>query len=181
MSGPGINLAGMETHVPHVRSVLVVEDDADLRAAVADILEDEGFEVHVALLPPSFLMPAQDYLPTAHEYFKEASRLADQLLWGSHSLRLSVKTEYAAFLFDCVHDADASRKLAKDTIAEVYDATEGMDDDMFSDACELVTVLGKMMKRGLGSNGTIRSKGLEAPKQPVGLQITPPVGMENPI
>jgi CheY-like chemotaxis protein len=48
MSGPGINLAGMETHVPHVRSVLVVEDDADLRAAVADILEDEGFEVHVA-------------------------------------------------------------------------------------------------------------------------------------
>lgn len=140
-----------------------------------------GFEVHVALLPPSFLMPAQDYLPTAHEYFKEASRLADQLLWGSHSLRLSVKTEYAAFLFDCVHDADSSRKLAKDTIAEVYDATEGMDDDMFSDACELVTVLGKMMKRGLGSNGTIRSKGLEALKQPVGLQITPPVGMENPI
>nr|WP_211194421.1 response regulator [Pyxidicoccus fallax] len=26
----------------------MVEDDADLRAAVADILEDEGFEVHVA-------------------------------------------------------------------------------------------------------------------------------------
>jgi CheY-like chemotaxis protein len=27
---------------------MLVEDDADLRAAVADILEDEGFEVHVA-------------------------------------------------------------------------------------------------------------------------------------
>lgn len=34
--------------MPPGSSVLVVEDDADLRAAVADILEDAGFEVHVA-------------------------------------------------------------------------------------------------------------------------------------
>lgn len=139
-----------------------------------------GFESHVALLPPSFLLPARDYLPAAHQYFKEASRLADQLLWGSHSLRLSVKTEYSAFLYDCVHDADASRKLAKETIAEVYDATEGMDDDMFGDACELVTVLGKMMKRGLGSNNTLRSKGQDS-NPALGIRITPPPGMENPI
>ena len=38
----------METPGPRSAFVLVVEDDADLRAAVADILEDEGFEVHVA-------------------------------------------------------------------------------------------------------------------------------------
>ena len=38
----------MENAIPGVGSVLVVEDDADLRAAVADILEDAGFEVHVA-------------------------------------------------------------------------------------------------------------------------------------
>ncbi|PNY18332.1 Uncharacterized protein TCAP_07567 [Tolypocladium capitatum] len=135
-----------------------------------------GFESHVALLPPSFLLPARDYLPAAHQYFKEACRLADQLLWGSHSLRLSVKTEYSAFLYDCVHDADASRRLAKETIAEVYGATEGMDDDMFSDACELVTVLGKMMKRGLGSTG----KGQES-NPALGVKATPPPGMENPI
>ncbi|KAK2598968.1 hypothetical protein QQS21_005573 [Conoideocrella luteorostrata] len=140
-----------------------------------------GFEAHVALLPPSFLLPEQDYLPTAHQHFLEAVKLADELLWGSHSLRLSVKTEYAAFLYECLSDADASRKLAKDTIADVYDATEGMDDDMFNDACELVTVLGKMMKRGLeSSNNTLRSKGHGSnptvlPKQ------TPPLGMENPI
>lgn len=139
-----------------------------------------GFESHVALLPPSFLLPGQDFLPAAHEHFKEAIMLADDLLWGSHSLRLSVRTEYAAFLYECIHDADASRKLAKETIAEVYDATEGMDDDMFNDACELVTVLGKMMKRGLGSNNTLRSKSIgsnsaSAPK------VTPPLGMENPI
>ncbi|RCI13626.1 hypothetical protein L249_5491 [Ophiocordyceps polyrhachis-furcata BCC 54312] len=136
-----------------------------------------GFEPHVALLPPSFLLPSKDYLPTAHEYFKEAAGLADDLLWGSHSLRLSVKTEYAAFLYDCVHDADASRQLAKDTIAEVYDATEGMDDDMFRDACELVTVLGKMMTRGLDGSKPSASK--PPPLQP---PITaPPPGMENAI
>jgi hypothetical protein len=103
-------------------------------------------------------MKPGDYLPEAHRYFREAVQLADDLLWGSHSLRLSVKTEYAAFLYECVHDVESSRKIAKDTIAEVYEATEGIDNDMFNDACELVTVLGKMMKRGLGSNTTLRSK-----------------------
>lgn len=151
------------------------------------VLPPPGFEVQVALLPPSFLIAAEDYLPIAHKHFKESVQLADTLLWGSHSLRLSVRTEYAAFLYECVHDADASRRLAKETIAEVYDATEGMDDDMFTDACELVTVLGKMMKRGLGSSGTLRSKGRGSNATPTsGPKATPsppppPPGMENPI
>ena len=42
--------------------------------------------------------------------------------------------------------------MASDTIAEVFDAQEGMDDDMFDDACELVAVLGKMKQRGLASS-----------------------------
>lgn len=107
--------------------------------------------------PTAFLLKPGDYLPKAHEYFRYAVELAETLLWGSHSLRLSVKTEYAAFLYECVHDAEGSRKLANDTIAEVYNATEGVDDDMFTDACELVGVLTKMGKRGLGSNNTLRS------------------------
>jgi hypothetical protein len=109
--------------------------------------------------PAAFLFPAIDYLPIADRCFKEAVALAQQLLWGSHSLRLSVKTEYAAFLYECVHDAEYSRQVAKETIADVYDATEGIDNDMFTDACTLVAVLGKMMKRGLGSNNTLRSRG----------------------
>ncbi|KAI1335242.1 14-3-3 domain-containing protein [Xylariaceae sp. FL0016] len=132
----------------------------------------------------AFLLPSVDYLPTAHQYFKEAIALADSMLWGSHSLRLSVKTEYSAFLYECIHDEDGSRKLAKDTIAEVYDASEGMDDDMFNDACDLVTVLGKMMKRGLGSN---RSRGHSPATQATTSQAdsvataVPAAGMENPI
>lgn len=107
--------------------------------------------------PAAFLLPTADYLPLANRYFKDAISLAEGLLWGSHSLRLSVKTEYASFLYECVHDVEGSRKLAKDTITEVYDAPEGIDNDMFSDACELVTVLGKMMKRGLSTSS--RTKG----------------------
>lgn len=98
--------------------------------------------------PAAFLLPTGDYLPAAHRYFKEAVTLADKILWGSHSLRLSIKTEYSAFLYECVHDEEASRRLARKTINEVYEATEGIDNDMFQDACELVTVLGRMMKRG---------------------------------
>lgn len=139
-----------------------------------------GFETQVALLPPSFLLPEKDYLPTAHEYFQEAVDLADQLLWGSHSLRLSVKTEYAAFLYECVHDAESSRQLAKKTVAEVYDATEGMDDDMFRDACELVTVLGKMMKRGLTASISAKGKRIEMTAA-TPILVNPPPGMENAI
>ncbi|KAL0465548.1 14-3-3 domain-containing protein [Neurospora intermedia] len=84
--------------------------------------------------PTAFLMKPGDYLPLAQQCFKEAIQLAEQHLWGSHSLRLSVKTEYAAFLYECVHDAEASRRLAKETISEVYEATEGIDNDMFNDA-----------------------------------------------
>ncbi|KAH8891364.1 14-3-3 protein [Thozetella sp. PMI_491] len=122
-------------------------------------------------LPTAFLMKQGDYLPQAHQYFREAVQLAEQLLWGSHSLRLSVKTEYVAFLYECVHDEEGSRKLAKETISEVYEATEGIDNDMFGDACELVTVLGRMMKRGLGSNNTLRSQAQESASQS---QVTQP-------
>ncbi|KAK3325672.1 14-3-3 domain-containing protein [Apodospora peruviana] len=111
--------------------------------------------------PTAFLLKPGDYLPEAHRCFQEAVQLAEQLLWGSHSLRLSVKTEYAAFLYECVHDTEGSRKLANNTIAEVYNATEGVDDDMFNDACELVAVLTKMGKRGLGSSTTLRSGGAQ--------------------
>lgn len=96
----------------------------------------------------SFLLPALDYTQTATPCFSHAATLADTLLPGSHPLRLSVKLEYAAYLFDCLHDADACRRLAKQTIADVYNAQEGMDDESFEDAAELVAVLGRMVKRG---------------------------------
>jgi len=131
-----------------------------------------------------FLLESRDYIPTALTAFQEANELAEKLLWGSHPLRLSVKTEFAAFLYDCVKDAEQSRRLAKNTIAEVYNATEGMDDEMFEDAAELVGVLGRMMRRGLGggssSGGTLRV-GADAPVEqrpepPRPLRSTPPRG-----
>ena len=65
-----------------------------------------------------------------------------------------MKTEYAAYLYDCLHDGEASRRLAQVAIKDVYNAQEGMDDDMFEDAAELVGILGKMMKRGLSGAGS---------------------------
>lgn len=143
-----------------------------------------GFEINVSELPPTALLPLENYLPLAHQHFREAVELSEQLLWGSHSLRLSVKTEYAAFLYECVQDPEGSRKLAKASIADAYDAEEGMTDDMFRDTCELVTVLGKMMKRGLGSNGALRAKDKAPVRNPPPATGPPPVpssGMENPI
>ncbi|MCJ1484960.1 hypothetical protein MMC06_005133 [Schaereria dolodes] len=102
----------------------------------------------------SFLLPAIDYIPTASSCFTVAAALSDNLLSGSHPIRLSVKLEYAAYLYDCLHDGEGSRKLAQQTIRDVYNAQEGMDDDMFDDAAELVGTLGKMMKRGLSSGGS---------------------------
>lgn len=96
----------------------------------------------------SFILPSLDYTPTATTCFTYVSSLADQLLPGSHPVRLSVKLEYSAYLYDCLHDNDSCRRLAKKAIADVYNAQEGMDDESFEDAAELVGILGKMVKRG---------------------------------
>lgn len=150
----------------HVDKGKGIARDDDVEAARSSIQPTHTLEGGPVGPPPgfgpepatAFLLKPGDYLPQAKQSFQEAVQLAEELLWGSHSLRLSVKTEYAAFLFECVHDEEGSRKIAADTIAEVYDAPEGIDNDMFTDACELVTVLTKMTKRGLGSNNTLRSK-----------------------
>ena len=85
--------------------------------------------------------------------FDMAAALSDHLLSGSHPIRLSVKMEYAAYMYDCLHDGEGSRKLAQQTIKDVYNAQEKIDNDRFEDAAEMVGILGKMMKRGLGSSG----------------------------
>ena len=135
----------------------------------------------------AFLLPAGDYLPQARRYFEEAVALADQHLWGSHSLRLSVRTEFSAFLYECAHDAEESRKVARLTINEVYEATEGIDNEMFNDACELVTVLGRMMKRGQPGSVKASSPGASQQKtSPVSQPVTaaqqppPPVTAAQP-
>ena len=115
----------------------------------------------VSIPKPSatFLLPARNYIPDASAYFSYASEVADLHLSGSHPVRLSVKTEYSAYLYDCLHDGEASRKLAQAAIRDVYNAKEGMDDDMFEDAAEMVGILGKMMRRGLkGSGGSSGSR-----------------------
>lgn len=106
----------------------------------------------------SFLLPPLDYTATATACFNHAALLADKLLPGSHPLRLSVKLEYAAYLYDCLQDPIACRRLAKHAIADVYNAQEGMDDESFEDAAEIVGVLGKMVKRG-GKPGSTSTPG----------------------
>jgi hypothetical protein len=107
----------------------------------------------------SFLLPAVDYVPTASACFVEAAAYADTLLSGSHPIRLSVKVEYAAYLYDCLHDAEGSRALAHQAIRDVYTSEEDMNDENFRDAVEMVALLGRMMKRGLGSSGTPSMRG----------------------
>lgn len=128
---------------------------------------------------PDFLVPAADYRPRTLEYFEEACAIGDKILWGSHPLRLSAKVEMCAFLYDCLHQREKSRQLAKATIAEVYNAQEGMDDDMFEDAAELVGILGRMMKRGLGTPGSGSAAGSSGAG--TSQMAMPSPGMMNPI
>ncbi|MCJ1402561.1 hypothetical protein MMC11_005781 [Xylographa trunciseda] len=116
----------------------------------------------------SFLLPAVDYIPTASSCFTMADALADELLPGSHPIRLSIKLEYAAYLYDCLHDAEGSRNLARQSIRDVYEAQEPINDDMFEDAAFLVGYLGKMMRRGLSvsSGSTPRNGSVATPSTP---------------
>ncbi|KAH7028332.1 14-3-3 domain-containing protein [Macrophomina phaseolina] len=97
--------------------------------------------------PSAFILPPLNFLPMAESYFSNASRLAAAYLPGSHPLRLSVEVEHCAFIWDCLHDHQYARRLARHTIREVYHAKEGMDDEDFEDAAKMVDHLGKVMKR----------------------------------
>lgn len=97
--------------------------------------------------PSSFILPPLNFVPLAGGYFTTASGYATQYLPGSHPLRLSVALEHSAFLWDCVHDHEESRRIARRAIKDVYRAQEAMDDGEFEDAAELVGILGRMMKR----------------------------------
>jgi hypothetical protein len=99
----------------------------------------------------SFLLPAIDYIPIATSCFTTAVKYADKLLTGSHPIRLSVKVEYAAFMYDCQKDAEGSRRLARQAIMDVYRSDENLDDQTYEEASELVNLLGKMVKRGLNA------------------------------
>lgn len=133
-----------------------------------------------------FLLKTQDFRGKALACFQEAVAAADSLLWGSHPLRLSVKVEYAAFLYDCLHEHERSRQLAKATIAEVYNAQEGMDDEMFEDAAQLVSILGRMMKRGTqsaaGSTAGAGSSGnrTNTPSHAATIAVDPQVSRPSP-
>ncbi|KAI1005455.1 hypothetical protein K3495_g2756 [Podosphaera aphanis] len=107
-----------------------------------------GEDVTDQELDPNFLVVVAEYRPITLKYFQEAKAIAELMLSGSHPLRLSVNVEFAAFLYDCVYDKEGSRKLAATAIKEVYNSQEGMGDDTFEDAIQLVTILGKMVRRG---------------------------------
>jgi len=143
----------------------------------------------------SFLLPATDYVPTATSSFITAATLADRILPGSHPLRISVKHEYAAFLYDCLHDAEGSRRLAQQTIDEVYGSQEAIDDDMYEDASEMVHILNKFVIRALHGTpdstpgmGSGNSRTPVTPRKAVPTRndtgvvpATPSPGMNNPI
>lgn len=102
----------------------------------------------------TFLLPLIDYTPHATAAFNDASKLADTLLPGSHPVRLSVKVEYVAYVYDCLKETEVSRRMARMAIRNVYGAKEGMDDESFEDAAEMVGMLGRMMRRGLGGSNS---------------------------
>ncbi|KAI2474866.1 14-3-3 domain containing protein [Pyrenophora tritici-repentis] len=101
--------------------------------------------------------------PSASGYFTTATQYATSYLPGSHPLRLSVALEHSAFLWDCLHDHDGSRRIARRAIKDVYRAQEAMDDTEFEDAAELVGILGRMMKRK-SWEGTPRVGGMASPE-----------------
>ncbi|KAL1792220.1 hypothetical protein ACET3X_009971 [Alternaria dauci] len=113
--------------------------------------------------PSSFILPPLNFVPLASGYFTTATQYATSFLPGSHPLRLSVALEHSAFLWDCLHDHDASRRIARRAIKDVYRAQEAMDDTEFEDAAELVGILGRMMKRK-SWEGTPRVGGMASPE-----------------
>lgn len=76
------------------------------------------------------------YIKPTIDAFIKAEKSARDLLPGSHPLRLSVKLEYSAFLYDCTRDYENARNVAKKAVDEAFASMDAMDDDAFEDAME---------------------------------------------
>ena len=70
---------------------------------------------------------------------------------------MSVKVEYAAYLYDCLHNREGSRKLAAQSLRDVYSDEAGMDNESFEETAKLVVILDKMKRRGAGASSTTPS------------------------
>ncbi|KAG0642225.1 14-3-3 domain-containing protein [Tuber brumale] len=90
------------------------------------------------------------YFTPTLDAFSRAEGCARELLPGSHPLRLSVKLEYSAFLYDCTKDYDNARHVAQRAVDEAVASMDAMPDDeeAFEDYMELVGSLGVLAKRG---------------------------------
>lgn len=126
----------------------------------------------------AFILPLEDYTPRATNAFAAANSLAESLLPGSHPVRLSVKVEYVAYLYDCLGEREQSRRTARLAIRGVYEAKEGMDDESFEDAAEMVGMLGRMMRRGLTPQTSAQTQqaltaGVAAASPPPKRQVPP--------
>lgn len=123
--------------------------------------------------PMSYLIPHRNYLPLTDSFFDAAFTYATKTLPGSHPLRLSVALEYVAFLWDCQHDHDRSRSLASQAIRDTYTAEEGMEDEEFADASDLVRTLHRMIKRK-SWEGTPKTGQGDSPNPTSNLASVPP-------
>ncbi|EMD00901.1 hypothetical protein BAUCODRAFT_188244 [Baudoinia panamericana UAMH 10762] len=103
----------------------------------------------------------RDFVPTARSNFDTVQHLATSLLAPTHALRLSVSLEHCAFLWECEKEYDGAVRLARRTIKQVYDSTEGLDDEEFTDASLIVQALAGIVRRG--KNGVARTPSRELP------------------
>ncbi|KAK4551815.1 hypothetical protein LTR86_010901 [Recurvomyces mirabilis] len=116
----------------------------------------------------AFLLPPLNYVPMAKEHFETAQQLATSLLPPANALRLSIALEYSAFLSDCEKQHERSVRVAARAVRAVYASKDGLDDDEFADAAELVKALALLVKRGTMQPSTQPSKeALDSPKQSV--------------
>src|SRR6266487_6798414 len=111
-------------------------------------MEEATRHRHEIPQPSAFLLPSTNFVPMTRGFFHTASAIAAAVLPGAHPLRLSVAIEHAAFLWDCVHDHEGARQLARHAIRELRQGEDqGVTDEMFEDAAEMVGVLGRIMRR----------------------------------
>lgn len=123
----------------------------------------------------SFLLPPLNFVPMAKEHFANAQQLADRLLHAAHALRLSVSLEHAAFSWECLKEHEQARQMARRAIVNVYESTEGLDDDEYADAVPFVQALGGIYRRGSNDSTPRISRSSPRSDPPTRQAPNPPV------
>lgn len=111
-----------------------------------DDATDTGAKGHKEQFVPTPFIPSTiDFTPIATESFNQVDFLCEKYLPRFHPIRLSATLNFATYAYECLHDGEACKYIARKAIVEAYHSYDKMDVESWERSTKLIRILRKLI------------------------------------